>query len=81
MGIWGKITSLWIVPAPISLPSPLCLTYNFFLWMDWSDPGNMLEWLVGQLVEAELAGEKVTLLSHVPPGNGEGDHARRYLPR
>ena len=64
----------------ISLPSPLCLTYNFFLWMDWSDPGNMLQWLVGQLVEAELAGEKVTLLSHVPPGNGEclGAWGREY---
>ena len=24
----------------ISFPSPLCLTYNFWLWMDWSDPGS-----------------------------------------
>ena len=23
----------------ISFPSPLCLTYNFWLWMDFSDPG------------------------------------------
>ena len=52
----------------ISFPSPLCLTYNFWLWMDWSDPGNMLTWLVDQLLLAEAAGEKVHILSHVPPG-------------
>ena len=64
----------------VSLPSPLCLTYNFFLWMDWSDPGDMLAWLVTELHQAELAGEKVTLLSHVPPGNGEclGGWGREY---
>ena len=64
----------------ISLPSPLCLTYNFFLWMDWSDPGDMLAWLQGELHQAELAGERVTILSHVPPGNGEclGAWGREY---
>ena len=64
----------------ISLPSPLCLTYNFFLWMDWSDPGDMLAWLQGELHQAEVAGERVTILSHVPPGNGEclGAWGREY---
>jgi len=55
----------------ISLPSPLCLTYNFFIFMDFSDPGNMLAWLAGELAAAELAGEKVHILSHVPAGNAE----------
>jgi len=64
----------------ISFPSPLCLTYNFWLWMDFSDPGNMLDWLVEQLLLAEAANEKVHILSHVPPGNGEclGAWGREY---
>jgi len=64
----------------ISFPSPLCLTYNFWLWMDFSDPGNMLVWLIDQLLEAEVAGEKVHILSHVPPGNAEclGAWGREY---
>lgn len=64
----------------ISFPSPLCLTYNFWLWMDWSDPGNMLAWLVEQLTLAEQEGDKVHILSHVPPGNAEclGAWGREY---
>ena len=64
----------------ISFPSPLCLTYNFWLWMDWSDPGNMLVWLIEQLLQAEAANEKVHILSHVPPGNAEclGAWGREY---
>jgi len=64
----------------ISFPSPLCLTYNFFLWMDWSDPGQMLQWLVEELYSAEQAGERVHLLSHVPSGNHEclGGWGREY---
>jgi len=64
----------------ISFPSPLCLTYNFFLWMDFSDPGNMLTWLVDQLFLAEEAGERVHILSHVPAGNHEclGGWGREY---
>jgi len=55
----------------ISLPSPLCLTYNFALFVDFSDPGNILQWLVEELTKAEAAGEKVHILSHVPSGNAE----------
>ena len=53
----------------VSINSPMCLTYNFFIWMDWSDPGGMLKWLSEQLLEAEQAGDKVHILSHAPPGN------------
>ncbi len=43
-------------------------------------PGNMLVWLVDRLLEAEAAGEKVHILSHVPPGNAEclGAWGREY---
>jgi len=64
----------------ISFPSPLCLTYNFFLWMDFSDPGNMLQWMVEQLYIAEQEGDRVHLISHVPAGNHEclGGWGREY---
>ena len=40
----------------------------------------MLVWLVDRLLEAEAAGEKVHILSHVPPGNAEclGAWGREY---
>ena len=40
----------------------------------------MLVWLIDQLLEAEAAGEKVHILSHVPPGNAEclGAWGREY---
>merc|ERR1712180_257173 len=64
----------------ISVPSPLCLNYNFFSLMDFSDPGNILSWLVDQLLTAEEAGEMVHILSHVPAGNHEclGGWGREY---
>ena len=64
----------------ISFPSPMCLSYNFFLWMDFSDPGDLLAWLVQQLLRAEEAGERVHILSHVPVGKPEclGAWGREY---
>ena len=40
----------------------------------------MLVWLIEQLLAAEAAGEKVHILSHVPPGNAEclGAWGREY---
>jgi len=55
----------------IAVNSNLCLTYNFYLWLEWADPANELAWLVDELLAAELAGKKVHILSHVPPGNGD----------
>merc|ERR1719347_314338 len=55
----------------ISVPSPLCLTYNFASFVDFSDPGNVLEWLVSELTQAESAGEKVHILCHVPSGGAD----------
>ena len=53
----------------IGINSNMCLTYNFFLFLEWQDPGMQLAWLIDELLEAELEGRKVHLLSHVPPGN------------
>lgn len=39
-----------------------------WLLVDSVDPSGELQWLTDQLHEAEQLGEKVHLLSHIPPG-------------
>ena len=58
---------------------------DFFLnssWLNyqWVDNSGVLQWLVQVLHEAELAGEKVHIMGHIPPGNGDclGAWGRNY---
>jgi len=64
----------------IGVNSNMCLTYNFFLFLEWQDPGSELAWLVQELLASELKGQKVHILSHVPPGNDDclGSWGREY---
>jgi len=55
----------------IGINSNMCLTYNFFLFLEFQDPAAELDWLVDQLLESELAGQKVHIISHIPPGNSD----------
>ncbi|KAF0288119.1 Sphingomyelin phosphodiesterase [Amphibalanus amphitrite] len=52
----------------ISINSNFCNNLNWLLLLDSVDPNGELQWLVEQLQEAEDLGEKVHLLSHIPPG-------------
>lgn len=54
----------------IGLNSNVCYTYNFWLLYDEVDPFGQLQWLVDVLTQAELAGERVHILSHIPSGGG-----------
>ena len=47
---------------------------------DWEDNSNVLRWLAVTLSEAESAGEKVHIISHIPPGNNDclGAWGRNY---
>ena len=44
------------------------------------DSSGALQWLVSVLAEAEAAGEKVHIMSHIPPGNNDclGGWGRNY---
>ena len=44
------------------------------------DSSGALQWLVSVLADAEAAGEKVHIMSHIPPGNGDclGGWGRNY---
>ena len=61
----------------------LALNSNLhFSWMNWQwvDNSGVLQWLVQTLYDAEIAGEKVHIISHIPPGNGDclGAWGRNY---
>ncbi|CAH0763724.1 unnamed protein product [Diatraea saccharalis] len=52
----------------ISLNNNVAYKYNWWLLYDPLDAKNHLDWLVQELYNAELKGEKVHILAHIPPG-------------
>ncbi|GMT36587.1 hypothetical protein PFISCL1PPCAC_27884, partial [Pristionchus fissidentatus] len=52
----------------ISINTGFCINTNFFLYLNQSDPEGTMTWFVEQLHKAELAGENVHVLAHIPPG-------------
>ncbi|CAG4993116.1 unnamed protein product [Parnassius apollo] len=52
----------------ISLNTNMAYKYNWWLVYDPLEPKRHLDWLVQELYKAELAGEKVHILTHIPPG-------------
>ena len=59
--------------------------FEFYIidsWLsyDWEDNSNVLRWLAETLSEAESAGDKVHIISHIPPGNNDclGAWGRNY---
>ncbi|XP_070394579.1 sphingomyelin phosphodiesterase-like [Dermacentor albipictus] len=52
----------------ISLNTNFCYNFNFWLFVNSTDPGNQLRWLVDELLDAERVGDKVHLIGHIPPG-------------
>ncbi|KAF8368903.1 hypothetical protein PRIPAC_86732 [Pristionchus pacificus] len=52
----------------ISLNTGFCIDTNFFLYLNQSDPDGTMSWFVQELYQAELAGDFVHVLAHIPPG-------------
>ncbi|XP_077541220.1 sphingomyelin phosphodiesterase-like [Haemaphysalis longicornis] len=52
----------------VSLNTNFCYIFNFWLFVNSTDPGGQLKWLVDELYDAEKAGDKVHLIGHIPPG-------------
>ncbi|XP_046446656.1 sphingomyelin phosphodiesterase-like [Daphnia pulex] len=55
----------------VSMNMNYCYTLNYWTYFKSQDPASSLLWLSQILEEAELNGEKVHILSHIPPGNGD----------
>lgn len=52
----------------VSLNTNFCHNKNFWLYINSTDPGNQLQWLVHELQISELEHEKVHIVGHIPPG-------------
>lgn len=55
----------------ISLNTNFCHNKNFWLYINSTDPGNQLKWLIHELQVSELAHESVHIIGHIPPGCGD----------
>uniref|UniRef100_A0A0K0F4R8 Sphingomyelin phosphodiesterase n=1 Tax=Strongyloides venezuelensis TaxID=75913 RepID=A0A0K0F4R8_STRVS len=52
----------------ISLNTVYCSIMNFYNLLNQTDPDGTLEWLSKELLESESIGEKVHIITHIPPG-------------
>ncbi|CAN7988622.1 unnamed protein product [Ixodes hexagonus] len=55
----------------VSLNMNYCNSLNWWLLLNATDPADELLWLVEQLLESEIQGEKVHIIGHIPPGVGD----------
>lgn len=52
----------------VSLNTNFCHNKNFWLYINATDPGNQLQWLIHELQISELLHENVHIIGHIPPG-------------
>jgi sphingomyelin phosphodiesterase len=53
----------------ISLNTVYCSHWNFYLFINATDPDLTLDWLAKELLDSEQKGEKVHIISHIPSGD------------
>ncbi|XP_046643241.1 sphingomyelin phosphodiesterase-like isoform X1 [Daphnia pulicaria] len=69
----GAFYSVLVSPGfrMLSLNMNYCNNKNWWLLLNSTDPAQELQWLVYELQSAELKGEKVHILGHIPPGHSD----------
>lgn len=55
----------------LSVNMNYCNNKNWWLLINSTDPVNELQWLVYELQGAEINGEKVHIIGHIPPGHSD----------
>ncbi|TKR82050.1 hypothetical protein L596_015827 [Steinernema carpocapsae] len=55
----------------VSLNNALGDAMNFYLYVNQTDPDGTMTWFINQLADAEAAGDKVHVVSHIPGGDTE----------
>lgn len=55
----------------ISLNMNYCNNQNWWLLLNTTDPADELTWLIHELQESELLGERVLIIGHIPPGSND----------
>ncbi|WKX89130.1 hypothetical protein Q1695_008631 [Nippostrongylus brasiliensis] len=53
----------------ISINTVYCSIVNFYLYINQVDPDATLQWLIDELIDSEAKGDRVHIISHVPPGD------------
>ncbi|CAL1543340.1 unnamed protein product [Lymnaea stagnalis] len=53
----------------VSINNNYCNNGNWWLLLNSTDPCDVLQWLIEELQSAEVKGEKVHILMHIPPGD------------
>ncbi|OQR76523.1 sphingomyelin phosphodiesterase-like [Tropilaelaps mercedesae] len=59
----------------ISLNTNMCYYLNFWLLVDSRDPGGQLQWLVRELADSEVRGQRAHIIGHVPPSSFDCIHS------
>ena len=52
----------------LSVNTNFCNNFNFWLMLNFDDPGRHLHWIYGEVKRAEEEGDKVYIIGHIPPG-------------
>lgn len=55
----------------VSLNTNFCHSTNLWLYINSTDPGNQLQWLIHELQISEFLDEKVHIIGHIPPGSDD----------
>lgn len=55
----------------LSVNMNYCNNKNWWLLINSTDPVSELQWLVYELQGAEINGEKVHIIGHIPPGHSD----------
>lgn len=55
----------------LSINTNYCNNKNWWLLINSTDPVNELQWLIYELQGAEINGEKVHIIGHIPPGHSD----------
>lgn len=71
---------IWPNLKLVSLNTNFCVKTNFWLYINSTDPGNQLQWLIHELQISELMEESVHIIGHVPPGSDDclGTWSKNY---
>lgn len=67
----GAFYSVLVRPGfrVISINTNYCNNKNWWLLLNSTDPAQELQWFIYELQGAEMRGEKVHVLGHIPPGH------------
>ncbi|XP_067010810.2 sphingomyelin phosphodiesterase [Anabrus simplex] len=69
----GAFYSVLVRPGfrVISLNMNYCNNKNWWLLINSTDPAKELQWFIYELQSAEMKGEKVHVIGHIPPGHSD----------